>query len=240
MRRRCDNRSHPQYMYYGGRGITFCAAWRGTDGFRTFLQDVGRRPSSKHSIDRTDNSGNYTPGNVRWATRKTQNRNSRRNRYITAFGETHTLSAWAERTNLHRVVIAARLKAGWPLERALTEASTGKRKEPLMRKGTTVTHWTPANDATIAKMRAAGSTWAQVAKAVSTRTSKRSAAATMQRWRYTEGLQKKKARKRTGTKPPKRTRTEKRDVLGALYGAKTPASGKSVTVGGQTFSMPEV
>lgn len=73
---RCTNPKFPQWKDYGGRGIKVCDAWRYS--FTTFLKDVGPKPSSKHSIDRIDNEGNYEPGNVRWATRKEQNSNQRR------------------------------------------------------------------------------------------------------------------------------------------------------------------
>jgi hypothetical protein len=48
--------------------------------FGEFLESVGgNKPSPKHSLDRVNNDGNYERGNVRWATRKEQYRNSRRN-----------------------------------------------------------------------------------------------------------------------------------------------------------------
>lgn len=96
MKGRCLRASHRFYGYYGGRGITICERW--LHSFENFLADVGSRPSPAHSIDRyPDRDGNYEPGNVRWATRKEQQRNLRWNRLVTAFGETLCISEWAER-----------------------------------------------------------------------------------------------------------------------------------------------
>ena len=51
------------YSNYRGRGIKFLFS-----SFHEFLKCLGRRPSTKHVLDRIDNDGNYEPGNVRWAT----------------------------------------------------------------------------------------------------------------------------------------------------------------------------
>ncbi len=75
LRQRCYNPNNCGYSNYGERGITVDSKWK--DSFESFLQDVGRRPSSEHSIDRINVNGNYEPGNVRW--NKPQNHRTWRN-----------------------------------------------------------------------------------------------------------------------------------------------------------------
>jgi hypothetical protein len=74
MRYRCLNPRSKKYRLYGGRGITICERW---SSYECFLADMGRRPSAEHSLDRTDNDGNYELRNCRWATRSEQSRNRR-------------------------------------------------------------------------------------------------------------------------------------------------------------------
>lgn len=115
---RCTNENSPGYNNYGGRGIHVCDRWL---SYENFLEDMGRRPSPRHSIDRIDNDKGYSPDNCRWATQKEQCRNKRTNRLITANGETKTLAEWAEITGLRTGTISERLRHGWSPESAVLE-----------------------------------------------------------------------------------------------------------------------
>lgn len=72
MHKRCRLKSDKGYPVYGARGIMVCERWK---KFENFLADMGVRPEGK-SLDRFPNrSGNYEPGNCRWATPREQTLN---------------------------------------------------------------------------------------------------------------------------------------------------------------------
>lgn len=64
--------THSKHEHYHDRGITF-----EFNSFEEFFEEIGRRPSPKHSVDRIRNNEGYKPGNVRWATKSQQERNRR-------------------------------------------------------------------------------------------------------------------------------------------------------------------
>lgn len=78
MKVRCYAPSNPNYYKYGARGIKVCDRWRSS--FSNFLEDMGKKPTPKHTLDRLDNDADYTPENCHWATpyQQTHNRRSTR------------------------------------------------------------------------------------------------------------------------------------------------------------------
>lgn len=76
MLKRCHNENDTAYDNYGGRGIRVCKRWR--ESYAAFLADMGRKPSSCHSIDRIRVNRGYYPTNCRWADAVTQANNKRR------------------------------------------------------------------------------------------------------------------------------------------------------------------
>lgn len=64
MLQRCNNPNNKDYHHYGGRGITVDKSW---NEFINFLNDMGERPSAKHSIDRIDVNKGYSKDNCKWS-----------------------------------------------------------------------------------------------------------------------------------------------------------------------------
>ena len=86
IKKRCYSKTDQAWQNYGGRGIKVCQRW--LDSFALFIQDMGPKPSGKHTIERINNDGDYCPENCRWATRKEQGYNKRTTRKITYQGVT--------------------------------------------------------------------------------------------------------------------------------------------------------
>lgn len=126
---RCFNPKVERYPLYGGRGITVCDRWRGSEGYPHFLADMGRRPTPAHSLDRKNVDGNYTPENVRWAVAEVQGRNRTNNRRVEYAGRFITLAEAAEISGIKRATLANRLNQGWPIERAMA-APLRRRAQP--------------------------------------------------------------------------------------------------------------
>jgi hypothetical protein len=74
MLQRCGNERHPRFPDYGGRGIGFDPAYR---NFQNWHGHIGDPPIDK-TLDRPNNDRGYMEKNMRWATRREQQRNQRK------------------------------------------------------------------------------------------------------------------------------------------------------------------
>lgn len=132
---RCYRPKRKDFKPYGGSGIRVCDRWRFGDGersgFSCFIEDMGRRPSILHTIDRTLGAMEYGPSSCRWATQAEQQRNRRNNIVITIDGETKTASEWAREFGVDPSAFISRLRRGWDVLLALkTPVKSRKKKRP--------------------------------------------------------------------------------------------------------------
>ncbi len=123
VKRRCYSRNHDDCEFYIDKGITVCDRWLDKDnGFLNFLEDMGERPSNKHSIDRINNDGNYEPSNCRWATATEQIENRSISIKLEHNGKIQSIRQWSIEIGISAANIQNRIYAlGWSTERALTE-----------------------------------------------------------------------------------------------------------------------
>lgn len=75
MMHRCYDITRDDYLYYGGRGITVCKEWHNVS---VFILDMESSYKEGLTLDRKENNKEYSKDNCRWATKKTQSRNTRK------------------------------------------------------------------------------------------------------------------------------------------------------------------
>ena len=76
---RCHTTRNAKFKDYGGRGIEVCLEWyKDRAAFLRYIRTVPGWDDPALELDRKNNGGNYEPGNLRFATRSEQVRNTRR------------------------------------------------------------------------------------------------------------------------------------------------------------------
>lgn len=117
---RCKDKEN---LIYGGRGIK--NEWTSFEQFKadmyeSYLAHVKQFGEKQTSIDRTNNDGNYSKSNCKWATRVEQSNNRRSNHLLTFNGKSQSMADWARELNLTFTTVKERLKRGWSIEKTLT------------------------------------------------------------------------------------------------------------------------
>lgn len=116
---RCYNTKSTSYSNYGERGIVMYEGWK--DNFITFKRwALENGYSDELTIERIDYNGNYEPKNCCWIPNKDQCRNTRRNKYYTFNGETHSTVEWSIILGGTPSLVNSRLRRGWSLDKALS------------------------------------------------------------------------------------------------------------------------
>ena len=116
MRTRCNNPNDESYQNYGKRGIRVCERW---NDFSLFLEDMGRRPTPRHTIDRIDSKGDYEPKNCKWSTYTEQANNTRRNIRVEIDGDIMNLKQAVDRYGGRYGKVLRRFHSGIPIKEAL-------------------------------------------------------------------------------------------------------------------------
>jgi len=118
---------------YIQKGIRVCKEWDEYIPFRKYVLSLPNAPTkevfdtiaTKSSVkiltlDRIDNDGHYTYGNIRWATYEQQNKNKGDSLFFNYRGRKLHISILAERMNIPATIVSRRYRNGWSIRRALT------------------------------------------------------------------------------------------------------------------------
>ena len=120
---RCRHAFRSDAEYYWGKGVLVCDRWntitaageKNPEAFSNFLEDMGERPSRRHTIGRLNSNGNYEPGNCEWQTLEEQNAqlNFVGDQVRVVDGKSRTLQQCAEHLGLKYESLLKRLQRGW-------------------------------------------------------------------------------------------------------------------------------
>lgn len=109
MMHRCYDPKRGDYAYYGGSGITVCRRWH---KFENFQADMAPRPPGM-TLERTRNTGSYSPSNCEWVDRHAQAQNRRNTVLVTHEGRTQNMAQWARELGVSYGTLNWRRHRGW-------------------------------------------------------------------------------------------------------------------------------
>lgn len=118
---RCRSNSEHAHNYFN-RGISVFDEWA-VDyvAFKKWIiANIGNIPGPEYSLDRINNELGYFPGNVRWATKSEQARNTRYTIRASYRGTVMPLIDICEKLGKNFNLVKSRVRAGWNIDDALT------------------------------------------------------------------------------------------------------------------------
>jgi len=111
------------------KDVSVCEEWRVCRKFINWALENGY--SDDLTLERTDNSGDYTPDNCKWATWKEQAGNRRDSIRVQYGGENMCLKHACELAGTSYTMVKKRMGRGWDFERAITQPSMRKRGDDM-------------------------------------------------------------------------------------------------------------
>lgn len=112
MKKRCRDKKHKDYKWYGAKGIKVCEEWcKDKEKFIEWAEKIGYKKGL--TIERYDTSKGYSPENCCFIPMSEQPLNTSRNVYVDYHGETLYISEVARRENVSPEAIRKRIKHGW-------------------------------------------------------------------------------------------------------------------------------
>lgn len=126
IKKRTSDPAYRDYHRYGGRGIELHVTFFDYQKFAKYVLALSDCPCDELlatsgprvslSLDRKNNSKGYAPGNLRWATSKTQQNNKRTNIMVGKL----TLKQVCERRGLKYATVQSRIyQLGWSVQDAI-------------------------------------------------------------------------------------------------------------------------
>jgi hypothetical protein len=122
MNQRCTNPNVNRYERYGGRGLKVCDEWK-NDFLAFYNWSMENGYSSKMTLDRINNDGDYCPENCRYISNKEQQFNKSTNHYVEIEGVSKTIYEWCEEYGVNRNLFNWRLRYGWTGKKLLQKSS---------------------------------------------------------------------------------------------------------------------
>jgi len=93
---RCTNNKTSGYERYGGRGITVHPEWLENPILMVEYLEQLPNYSLANQVDRIDNDGNYSPGNIQWLSPRDNQMKKDSVTKVEWLGKTYTLQSWLE------------------------------------------------------------------------------------------------------------------------------------------------